>query len=76
MLRLPDPCQRLPFVRVRGSRAEQLGLFKKLDRGRRLPLVPEEDALVQEGNGLFSVFKDLNRDRLILDARRPIRLGL
>ena len=68
---VPINKRRLPHVRVRGSRSEQLSLFPKLDAGFRISLIDAETECEHEDNGAFSVFKDLLRDRLILDGRRP-----
>lgn len=60
-----------PRVSVHASTAERNKLFQKMaDGGRLVPVDPES---VREGlcSGLFSVPKDLEKDRLILDARPP-----
>ena len=64
-----DALQDPPRVQVRGKRAEVMGLFKKLDRTQRLALFTEEQVRLQHRAGLFTLMKDLQRDRLILDAR-------
>lgn len=51
--------------------AEQFKLFEKLDDGHWISLIPARADHPFEDNGAFCVFKDLLRDRLILDGRRP-----
>ena len=61
----------LPKVRVHADEANKVALYKLLaDSGRLQPVnIPQgRHGIV---SGVFSVVKDLNRDRLILDARRP-----
>ncbi|CAE7319157.1 unnamed protein product, partial [Symbiodinium sp. CCMP2592] len=58
-----------PRVQVLASPAERRGLFKKLAAtGRLLPVTLPESRLPYAA-GLFSVLKDMQRDRLILDSR-------
>ena len=66
----PDPVQRPPpSVRVLASRAQRLELYRKLAAcGRLQPVKPSAERIPYAG-GLFSVVKDLNRDRLVLDCR-------
>ena len=66
-----EPECEIPKVSVHASSCERNRLFKKMAEGNRLvPLLSSE---VREGleSGLFAVPKDLDRDRLILDARPP-----
>ena len=66
-----EPDGPVPKVTVHATRFERNRLFKKMADGNRLvPLLCSE---VREGleSGLFAVPKDLERDRLILDARPP-----
>ena len=60
-----------PAVSVHGSVEERNKLYKRMAESGRLVPVLEGD--VREGLvcGLFAVPKDLERDRLILDARPP-----
>eukprot|EP00435_Cladocopium_sp_Y103_P032437 s3148_g8.t1 len=60
-----------PKVSVHASRMERNKLFQKMADGNRL--VPVDPAVVRHGlvSGLFSVPKDLEKDRLILDSRPP-----
>ena len=64
-----ESCQDPPFVQVRGRRTEIMKLFQKLDQGNRLALFTEEQVRMQYRSGLFALMKDLEKDRLILDAR-------
>ena len=60
-----------PKVSVHATAVERNKLFKKMAAGNRLVHVPAD--VVRKGifSGLFSVPKDLEKDRLILDARPP-----
>ena len=64
-----ESCQDPPFVQVRGRRTEIMKLFRKLDQSNRLALFTEEQVRMQYRSGLFALMKDLEKDRLILDAR-------
>ena len=61
----------MPRVRVRASRQRKLDLLATLDQTDRLLLVPSRLVRGEFPNGMFCIPKDLKRDRLILDARRP-----
>ena len=58
-----------PTVRVLASRDEKIKLYRRLAETGRLTLMDPGEVNVAYGAGLFSVLKDLSRDRLILDAR-------
>ncbi len=60
----------LPRVKVRASSENKLRLLETLDRTGRLALVQAD--LTEKGfeNGLFSIPKDAEKDRMVLDARR------
>ena len=58
-----------PHVQVRGARAEILGLLHKLDKSGRLALFEPSAVRMSHRAGLFTLMKDLERDRLILDSR-------
>ena len=60
-----------PCARVLASPAERRQLLDKLDRSGRLCLLPAGLCRARHLNGLFTVPKSLERDRLILDARGP-----
>ena len=60
---------RLPKLKVHCSRNEKAKLFSLLDASDRLRLHHPQQVAPDYGSGLFSVTKDLNRDRLILDSR-------
>ena len=62
---------RPPRVSVRASKAKAMGLFQFLDRHRRLRLAPPEKIRKNFCCGAFSLVKDEEKDRLILDARPP-----
>ena len=58
-----------PTMRVHCSKSEKIKLLELLDSSNRLSLHLPEEVVPLYGNGLFCVAKDLQRDRLILDAR-------
>lgn len=58
-----------PLVRIHATEEEKWKLFRKLDSGKRLGIVPYEDALPGYQAGLFSVLKSSEQDRLIFDSR-------
>ena len=58
-----------PTMRIHCSKKEKLKLLELLDSSDRLSLHLPEEVVPVYGNGLFCVAKDLQRDRLILDAR-------
>eukprot|EP00438_Fugacium_kawagutii_P024874 Skav205535 [mRNA] locus=scaffold1012:177:4000:- [translate_table: standard] len=60
-----------PRVRIHASKQQALDLFKFLDSHHRLRLVPEEKVEKKFLCGAFSLIKDENKDRLIMDARPP-----
>ena len=64
-----DALQDPPRVQVRGSHAETMGLFRKLDASQRLTLL--DPATVRKGReaGLFALMKSVTADRMILDSR-------
>lgn len=59
----------VPRVKVNGKKKEQLELFQKLASSGRLKPVPQEALRDPFRSGLFSVIKNEQKDRLILDAR-------
>ena len=61
----PDP----PMVRVLATAQEKIKLFKKLASTGRLQIFHPDEVFPAYAAGVFSVVKDLERDRLILDAR-------
>ena len=71
-----DPLQRVqhdphyvpPQVKVLASPGEKVKLYRRLMETGRLVLLSEEECSLQFGAGLFAVIKDLQKDRLILDA--------
>eukprot|EP00435_Cladocopium_sp_Y103_P030866 s2573_g7.t1 len=68
----PDHCLHPPpHVRVRIASRDKLALLKKLDSSNRLALVPARAVRKGYENGLFTVPKDGERDRMVLDARPP-----
>ena len=64
-----DP--RLPAVKIRCKKKDRLKIIEKLDSVDRLALLPARAVRRGFENGLFSLVKDNERDRMILDARRP-----
>lgn len=58
-----------PRVRVHASRDQALRFLQFLDERRRLELVPAEKVRETHLCGAFALTKDLEKDRLILDAR-------
>ena len=66
-----QPLEPPPRVHIHASPTERNKLFKKMALTGRLVYIPESDVRLEYLSGLFSVGKDLDRDRLILDARPP-----
>ena len=60
-----------PVVKVHATHREKMQLLHKLDRTNRLTIATADQVREFAPNGLFSVIKDLQFDRMILDARRP-----
>lgn len=60
-----------PRVQIHASVGERNKLFRKMALTGRLSFVSAADARLGLLSGLFCVPKDLDRDRLILDARPP-----
>ena len=58
-----------PCVKIHSSKMERDKLLAKLDSCGRLRMVSEAEVLVGYQSGLFSVSKDLEKDRLIFDSR-------
>ena len=58
-------------MRVHASFEEKLKLLELFDRTGRLGFVGFSSVDRELVNGLFTVVKDLEKDRLILDARPP-----
>ena len=58
-----------PVVKVLASAEEKLKLFRKLAETGRLQIFRADEVFPAYAAGVFSVVKDLHRDRLILDAR-------
>ena len=67
--RLDAPLGEVPKVAVHASLRERNELFKKMAECGRLRYVCEKDVDPRYLSGLFAVPKDLQKDRLILDAR-------
>ena len=65
------PEEQVPRTQVRCSRSEALKLLHVLDASGRLALRPVSATRPRLYNGLFAIAKDLERDRMILDARGP-----
>ena len=61
----------LPTVKVHASHTEKMKLLRKLDNTDRLVIARPSEVREFAANGLFTVVKDLEYDRLILDGRRP-----
>ncbi|CAE7460074.1 unnamed protein product [Symbiodinium sp. CCMP2592] len=60
-----------PRVAVRTKPGKTVAFLKALDDTKRLALVPRQELLSEQRNGVFAVIKDGQRDRLVLDARPP-----
>ena len=60
-----------PKVKVRILRHNRVKFLELLDSSQRLQLVPGEDVRRGYLNGVFTVPKDQERDRMVLDARPP-----
>ena len=67
--RPPDPAKTIPVVKVRANCAEKVQLYRALAASGRLKPVRVEASRLPFAGGMFSVPKDLERDRLVLDAR-------
>lgn len=66
----PDLEQRPPpRVKVRVSHRKKVALLHKLDSVKRLALVPASSVRTGYESGLFSIPKDSERDRMVMDAR-------
>eukprot|EP00438_Fugacium_kawagutii_P035056 Skav236663 [mRNA] locus=scaffold338:109507:114366:- [translate_table: standard] len=63
-----------PKVRVHASRDQALQFLHFLDEHHRLELVPAKKIRTSHVCGAFTLTKDLQKDRLILDARPPNQL--
>ena len=61
----------IPTVKVNGRMPEKLALYKKLADSGRLRPIPKDAVRGPFRSGLFSVIKNEQKDRLILDARPP-----
>lgn len=61
----------LPRVKVRCRGRARMEFLEKLDAGKRLALLPLREVAVDYPNGAFAIPKDQEKDRLVLDARRP-----
>ena len=70
-MRMPasDCHVRPPKLKVHCSHNEKIKLFELLDASSRLSIHQSWEVTPRFGNGLFAVTKNLERDRLILDAR-------
>ena len=65
----PDVCEEPPKVKILANPEERLKLLKKLAASGRLQIFTGDEVNPRYAAGLFAVVKDLERDRLILDAR-------
>ena len=61
----------VPVVKVNGSREAKLGLYRKLHETGRLTPLAISKVRGKFTSGLFTVTKDSERGRVILDARPP-----
>lgn len=60
-----------PKVKVRIAKKDKVKFLELLDSSNRLRLVPESSVRKRHLNGVFTVPKDQDRDRMVLDARPP-----
>ena len=60
-----------PVVKVHATHREKMQLLHRLDRTNRLTIATADQVREFALTGLFSVIKDLQFDRMMLDARRP-----
>ena len=60
---------KVPPLRVHCSSRQKVRLFELLDSSNRLGVHRRDEIEEPYGSGLFSVVKDLRKDRLILDSR-------
>ena len=68
-LRQEDYVGSRPKLRVHASAANKVKLFELLDATNRLGLHAPDEVSPDFGSGMFSITKDLEKDRLILDSR-------
>ena len=61
--------EEVPHVQVKGKRKEILKLLHALDNSNRLAIFPQEDIRAGYQSGMFSLIKNLQKDRLILESR-------
>ena len=73
LLRVMPPYAPPPRVKINGTLAQQMALFRQLDAGDRIRLFDPSVAPPDERSGLFCIRKDDKWDRLIMDARPPNR---
>eukprot|EP00438_Fugacium_kawagutii_P027608 Skav231511 [mRNA] locus=scaffold84:334476:339113:- [translate_table: standard] len=66
--------EELPKVQVHATFSEKMKLLHKLDKSKRLSIARGHEIREYAVNGLFTVVKDLEQDRLIMDGRRPNKL--
>lgn len=59
----------VPKLKVFCSRSQKIRLFELLDSCDRISFFRPDEVTEKFGSGLFSVCKDLERDRMILDSR-------
>ena len=64
-----DEYQEPPAVSIRASISEKLKLYRKLASCKRLGFLAPNEVEEQFSSGLFSVVKNLQKDRLIMDSR-------
>lgn len=60
-----------PMVSVRATQKQKIDLYRKMAACGRLTFFPANEVDPKFTSGLFSVPKDLSRDRLIIDSRPP-----
>ena len=60
-------------VRVRGDKDGIFDFYRRLDASGGLQLLPCTATRPEDRSGLLAVHKDVDRDRMILDARPPNR---
>ena len=72
--RAPEENEKFPRVRVRCSLRSRLSFLECLDATGRLALLDLGEVRKGLGNGAFSIPKDQQKDRLVLDARAANQL--
>ena len=66
-----DVFEKPPPVSIRATATEKIKLYQKLAACKRLAFLPCRDVEPEYSSGLFSVVKNMQKDRMIMDSRPP-----